>query len=245
MDLSLGGKHALVTGGSRGIGRSIALELARQGVIVAACYQHESAEVTSLVKMLRQFHKENIVIQADVSDEASVKHLLEITGEHYGSLDILVNNAGIVNHATLSDMSLEQWRSILDTNLTSMYLVTHAAQNLLTSGASVVNISSAVAAVGMPGRTHYTAAKSGVIGFTRSLCKELGPRSIRVNAIAPGIIDTDQANGLTEVQRTRYASMAALNRLGLPADVAKAVLFLASDLSSFISGITLTVDGGI
>jgi 3-oxoacyl-[acyl-carrier protein] reductase len=245
MDLSLRGKHALVTGGSRGIGRSIALELAREGAIVVACYQHESAEAASLREILHQFHKENLVIQADVADEASVERLVDTVRGHCGSLDILVNNAGIVNHATLNEMSLEQWRSVLDTNLTSMYLVTHAAQRLLTSGASVVNISSAVAGVGMPGRTHYTAAKAGVIGFTRSLCKELGPRSIRVNAIAPGIIDTDQARGLTEAQRTRYASMAALNRLGLPVDIARAVLFLVSDLSSFVSGITLTVDGGI
>ncbi len=245
MDLCLTGKYALVTGGSRGIGRSIALALAQQGTIVAACYRHESAEVHSLTRALHQLHKDNLVIQADVSDETSVTHLIEVVHERFGSLDVLVNNAGIVNHATLDEMSLAQWRNVLDTNLTSMYLVTHAAQALLVSGSSIVNISSAVAAVGMPGRTHYTAAKSGVIGFTRSLCKELGPRSIRVNAITPGIIDTDQASGLTEAQRTRYASMAALNRLGQPTDIANAVLFLTSDLSCFVSGITLTIDGGI
>src|SRR5579883_997784 len=134
MDLSLRGKHALVTGGSRGIGRSIALELAREGAIVVACYQHESAEAASLREILHQFHKENLVIQADVADEASVERLVDTVRGHCGSLDILVNNAGIVNHATLNEMSLEQWRSVLDTNLTSMYLVTHAAQRLLTSG---------------------------------------------------------------------------------------------------------------
>jgi 3-oxoacyl-[acyl-carrier protein] reductase len=245
MDLNLSGKYALVTGGSRGIGRSIVLALARQGVTVATCYQYESAAVQSLGKDLQQLNKNNIVVQANVSDEASVKYLIQEVRERFGTLDILVNNAGIINHVALGEMSLAQWHRVIDTNLTSMYLVTHAAQKLIVHGGSIVNISSAVAAVGMPGGTHYTAAKSGVIGFTRSLCKELGGRSIRVNVIAPGIIDTDQASALTDAQRARYASMAALNRLGQPTDIADVALFLASDLSRFISGATLTVDGGI
>jgi 3-oxoacyl-[acyl-carrier protein] reductase len=126
-----------------------------------------------------------------------------------------------------------------------MYLVTRACAAAMGPGASVLNVTSAVAMVGLAGRTHYTASKAGVIGFTRSLAKELGPRGIRANAIAPGVIDTDQASGLTPEQRVRYAQLAALGRLGHPEDVADAALFLASDAARFVSGVTLNVDGGI
>jgi 3-oxoacyl-[acyl-carrier protein] reductase len=158
---------------------------------------------------------------------------------------VLVNNAGVVSHRTLADLDLAEWRRILDTNLTSMFLVTKAFMDAIPSGGSVINVTSAVAMRGMVGRTHYTASKTGVIGFTRSLCKELGPRNIRVNALAPGIIETDQAAGLTPEGRTRYASLAALNRLGQPDDIAGVAVFLASDLAVFVSGQTINVDGGI
>lgn len=245
MDLHLAGKRAIVTGGSRGIGRAIALALAEHGVAVAACYHQESEAVNSLAAELKGFNSESFVIKTDVSSEEDVARLAQDVRQRFDRLDILVNNAGVVSHTPLDKMTLTEWRRVLDTNLTSMYLVTQAVQNLLTEGSSIINISSAVAAVGMPGRTHYTASKSGVIGFTRSLCKELGPRAIRANAIAPGIIDTDQASGLSPEMRTRYAALAALNRLGQPADIADVALFLASDLSAFVSGVTINVDGGI
>ncbi|HXG12481.1 MAG TPA: 3-oxoacyl-ACP reductase family protein [Gemmataceae bacterium] len=245
MDLELKGKKALVTGGSRGIGRAIVLALARQGVSVAACYQRESDAVASLADELRKLGNDSHTAQADVSDPASVAKLVGGVRDRFGRIDVLVNNAGVVSHKPLADLDLAEWQRVINTNLTSMYLVTKAAVEAMPRGGSVINVTSAVAMVGMVGRTHYTASKAGVIGFTRSLCKELGPRGIRVNALAPGIIETDQAAGLTPEQRTRYANLAALARLGQPDDIADVVLFLASDLSRFVSGITINVDGGI
>jgi len=245
MDLDLKGKRALVTGGSRGIGRAIVLALARQGASVAACYQNESEAVTSLVAELDRLGNNSHVAQADVSHEADVQRLIAGVRQRFGGIDVLVNNAGVVSHVPLAKLELAEWRRILDTNLTSMYLVTRAVLDAMPAGGSVINITSAVAMVGMVGRTHYTASKAGVLGFMRSLCKELGPRGIRANALAPGIIETDQAAGLTPEQRTGYANLAALGRLGDPDDIANAVLFLASDLSRFVSGVTLNVDGGI
>ena len=245
MDLQLTGKRALVTGGSRGIGRAAVLALARHGVSVAACFQRESEAVTTLATEIERLGVDNHVVQADVSDEASVARLVRSVRERFGRIDILVNNAGVVSHRPLADLDLAEWRRVVDTNLTSMYLVTRAALDAIPKGGSVINVTSAVAAVGMVGRTHYTASKAGVIGFTRSLCKELGPRGIRANAIAPGIIQTDQAGNLTPEQQARYANLAALARLGQADDIAGPVLFFASDLSQFVSGVTLNVDGGI
>lgn len=245
MDLQLAGKYALVTGASRGIGRAIALALADQGVSVAACYHQASEQAQSLTLALEQHTNGSFSRQVDVSEESAIRNFIAEIDERFGCLNILVNNAGIVSHVPLVELSLEEWQQMISTNLTSMYLVIRAAQQLLRPGSSIINIGSAVATVGMPGGMHYTAAKAGVIGLTRSLCKELGPRQIRVNTIAPGIIDTDQASHLSPEQRTRYANLAALGRLGSPDDIAQTALFLASDLAAFVSGITLTVDGGI
>ena len=245
MELELAGKRALVTGGSRGIGRAIVLALARSGVSVAACYHRESEAVNSLAVELEQLGHDSHVVEADVSDEAAVGRLVGGVRERFGRIDVLVNNAGVVSHRTLADLDLAEWRRILDTNLTAMYLVTRAALDAIPGGGSVINVASAVATVGMVGRTHYTASKAGVVGFTRSLCKELGPRGVRANAIAPGIIETDQVAGLNPEQRARYQNLAALGRLGQPDDVASVALFLASDLSRFVSGQTIVVDGGI
>jgi len=245
MDLNLAGKRALVTGGSRGIGRGVVLALAQQGVQVAACYQQESEAVSSLARELERYHPRNCVVQVDVSDQASVTHMAERVRQQFGGLDILVNNAGIISHIPLAKMELEQWEQVLTTNLTSFYLVTRAVLDLLADGSSIINVGSAVASVGIPLRTHYTASKAGVVGFSRSLCKEVGARSIRVNVVAPGVIDTHQAAELSSEQRARYAGMAALGRLGQAEDIGNVVLFLASDLSRFVSGATINVDGGI
>jgi len=245
MNLDLAGKHAIVTGASRGIGRAVALMLAQQGVSVAACYKNKSERAESLARELERYNNGSFVQQVDVSSQESIQQLTETLNKRFEYLDILVNNAGVISHIPLAELTLEEWQRVLTTNLTSMYLMTQAVLPRLKAGGSVINIGSAVATVGIPGRVHYTAAKAGVIGFTRSLCKELGPRQIRVNSIAPGIIDTDQAARLTTEQRLRYANLAALGRLGEPEDIARIVLFLVSDLSSFVSGVTLNVDGGI
>jgi 3-oxoacyl-[acyl-carrier protein] reductase len=245
MGLGVDGKRALVTGGSRGIGRAVALGFARHGMQVAAAHVRDSEASDSLATELDGFGNGSHTIKADLSgDEAAAQGLVDAVVEKFGGIDVLVNNAGVVSHATL-DMDLDEWRRVLDTNLTGMFLVTRAAVPHMPDGSSIINMTSAAAMVGMVGRTHYTASKSGVMGFTRSLCKELGPRQIRVNAIAPGIIDTDQASGLDEQQRARYAGLAALGRLGDGDDIAGPTLFFASDLSRFVNGVIINVDGGI
>jgi 3-oxoacyl-[acyl-carrier protein] reductase len=245
VDLGLRDKRVLVTGGSRGIGRSVVLGLAGAGASVAACYNRESNDVERLRGELQDIGGPSYLQQADVADEASVKGFVGEAGEKFGGLDVVVNNAGVVSHAMLADLGPDEWHRVIDTNLTAVYLVAKAALPLLSEGASIVNVTSAVAMRGMPARTHYISSKAGLIGLTRALCKELGRRGIRVNAVAPGIIETDQTSDLDEAGRSRYAGLAALNRLGQPEEIADAVLYLASDHASFISGVTLNVDGGI
>lgn len=244
MDIDLTGKCALVTGGSRGIGRGIALAFGDHGASAVACYINETDAVRELGEELQK-RGGGRVGQVDVTDEGSVKNVVGETVDSYGKIDIVVNNAGAVSHKLLQDLDFDEWKRVLDTNLSSMYLVTRAALEHMPEGGSIINIGSGVAAVGMPARTHYGSSKAGVVGFTRALCKEVGPRGIRANVINPGIIETDQVAGLTPEQRARYESMAALGRLGTPEDVADVALFLAGDLSSFVSGATIAVDGGI
>jgi len=245
LDLGLEGKRALVTGGSRGIGRAIVLGLAQSGATVAACYNRESDDVKRLRGELEQVGGDSYLTQADVSDAASVQRFVGEAGERLGGLDIVINNAGVVSHAMIEQLELDEWHRVIDTNLTAVYLVAKAALPLMGDGGSIVNITSAVAMRGMPARTHYISSKAGLIGLTRALCKEVGRRGIRVNALAPGIIETDQTSDLDDAGRARYSGLAALNRLGSPEEIAAATLFLASDRASFISGVTLNVDGGI
>ena len=245
MDLGLSGKKALVTGGSRGIGRAIVVGLAGQGVSVAGCFVNESDAVQSVREELEGLGNDSHMAQADVADPDSVKRLVGETADRFGGIDILVNNAGVVSHKEIQDLDLDEWHRVLDTNLTGAFLVTQAVLPHMPSGGSIINVSSAVAMRGMPARTHYGSSKAGLLGFSRMLAKEIGRRGIRVNVIAPGIIETDQVSGLTEEGRARYSGLAALNRLGHPDEIAGAALFLASDLSSFVSGVTLNVDGGI
>jgi 3-oxoacyl-[acyl-carrier protein] reductase len=245
LDLGLNGKRAVVTGGSRGIGRAIVLGLAQSGAPVAACFNRESEDVARLRGELEEVGGSSYLEQADVSDPASAEAFVKGAAERFGGLDILINNAGVVSHVPIEDLSLEEWHRVIDVNLTAVYLVTKAALPSMGEGGSIVNITSAVAMRGMPARTHYISSKAGLIGLTRALCKEVGARGIRVNALAPGIIETDQTAGLDEAGRARYSGLAALNRLGDPEEIASVALFLASDLATFVSGVTLNVDGGI
>jgi 3-oxoacyl-[acyl-carrier protein] reductase len=245
LDLGLNGKRAVVTGGSRGIGRSIVLGLAQSGGSVAACFNRESDDVARLRGELEEVGGSSYLEQADVSDPASAEAFVTGAAERFGGLDILINNAGVVSHVPIEELGLEEWHRVIDVNLTAVYLVCKAALPSMGDGASIINITSAVAMRGMPARTHYISSKAGLIGLTRALCKEVGGRGIRVNALAPGIIETDQTAGLDEAGRARYSGLAALNRLGGPDEIASVALFLASDLASFVSGVTLNVDGGI
>jgi 3-oxoacyl-[acyl-carrier protein] reductase len=243
VSVDLTGKKALVTGGTRGIGRAVTRTLAAAGADVVACYRQDGEHIDALTRELQETGGEHHLVRADVSDPAQVDSLLAECGRRYGALDVVVNNAGVISHEPFERLAVAEWHRVLDTSLTAAYLVVQKALPWLRSGASVVNVGSRVATVGIPLRAHYTAAKAGLIGLTRSLCKELGPRGIRVNLVAPGVIDTGAE--LSAEARARYEGMTALRRLGDPADVAAVVCFLASDLAGYLTGATIQVDGGV
>ncbi|MFG3439644.1 SDR family NAD(P)-dependent oxidoreductase [Nonomuraea sp. NPDC047897] len=245
MSFQLDGRNALVTGGTRGIGRAIALGLAREGCNVVACYRGDEQAARRLEADLEGTPGKHRVVQADVSRPADVDRLLDECRTALGTLDVVVHNAGAVSHVPFTELEPDEWHRVIDTNLTGMYLVVRGALPLAAEGASVVVIGSKAAMVGVPLRAHYTASKAGVLGLARTLSKELGPRGIRVNVVAPGIITTDAAAGLSEQQAQRYRSMTSLGRLGEPEEVADVVLFLASGRSRYMTGETVHVDGGI
>lgn len=245
MNLELAGKHALVTGGSRGIGRAVALALSRAGAEVAVCYRHPSAAADSLIAQMKEMSDVHLLIQADISDSVEVARMMEMVSHRFGGLEIVVNNAGVISHVPYAELALEEWQRIITTNLTAAHVVIQHALPLMSRGSSIVNIGSAVAMVGMASGAHYTASKAALIGLSRSLAKELGPRGVRVNTLAPGLIETDQAAGMSQERRRQYESMLPLGRLGKPEEVAEVAVFLASDKSSYVNGATFTVDGGI
>ncbi|MER8039986.1 SDR family NAD(P)-dependent oxidoreductase [Streptomyces hydrogenans] len=249
MDLSLNGRKALVTGGSRGVGRGIVLALARAGVDVVTCYRQESEAVESLRAELKEIGGDHHVLRADLTDPAEIEGLLAECATRLGSLDLVVNNAGAISHIPFGELALDEWHRVIDTNVTASYLIVQHALPLLHEGSSIVSIGSKSAEVGIPTRAHYTASKAALIGLTRSLAKELGPRGIRVNVVALGVIETEAMAALPDEVRTqmreRYEAKTALGRLGTPAEVGQAILFLASPLSSYVTGATLHVDGGI
>ena len=245
MQIDLTGKKALVTGGSRGIGRAITLALARAGADVVAVYRNESEAVRTLREELQEIGPNNAAIAADVGDREDVDRLMNEVKERLGHVDILVNNAGIVSNYTLEDMTEEEWERMLSTNLTSIFRITQRAIKDMPDGGSIVLVGSGVAARGMVGRTHYGAAKMAMVGFTRSLSKEVGPRNIRVNVLAPGLINTDQMGNAPPERQKMYANLPALKRIGEAEEIADVALFLVSDLSRYVTGQTITVDGGI
>ncbi len=239
----LSGKKALVTGGTRGIGREITVELARSGADVLACYRSDESRAAELVAELKEIPGDHHVVQADVTSETDIADLMTECRTRLGRLDIVVNSAGTVSHVPVAQLTLAEWHRVVDTSLTAAFQVTQAALPILGDGGSVINVGSRVALVGLPMRAHYTAAKAGLIGLTRTLCKELGPRGIRVNVVAPGVIATEAELPAEVIQR--YQKMTALGRLGTPADIATVVAFLASDAAGYLTGATIDVDGGI
>ncbi|MDF5755370.1 SDR family NAD(P)-dependent oxidoreductase [Spongiactinospora sp. TRM90649] len=241
MELKLDGKRTLVTGGTRGIGRAVALALAGAGADVVACYRQESDAVEALRHDLRLTGRDHHLVKADVSDPAQVAHLVGECRARLGGLDVVVCNAGTISHVPFAELSVDEWRRILDTNLTGAFSVVSESLPLLPEGASVVLVGSKVATVGLPMRAHYTAAKAGLIGLSRTLCKELGPKGVRVNVVQPGVIQTID---IPAARADHYKSIISLGRLGRPEEVANVVAFLASDLASYITGATIDVDGG-
>ena len=238
---------AIVTGSGRGIGRSIALELASAGAKVVVNYAGRSDKAEETVELIRQAGGESLAVQADVSQEADVKRLIQTTLDHYGKIDILVNNAGITRDTLLLRMKETEWDAVLDTNLKGVFLCTKAVSKGMLKQRSgvVVNISSVVGLSGNAGQANYAAAKAGVIGFSKSVAKEFASRGVRVNVVAPGYISTDMTETLPEGVRNEILSGIPLGRIGRPEDVAKVVRFLVSPEASYITGQTVCVDGGM
>jgi 3-oxoacyl-[acyl-carrier protein] reductase len=249
MRVELEGRNALVTGGNRGIGRAVTLALAGAGANVVACYRNGGESVETLARRLKEIGGDHHVLQADISDVANVRALARECRNRLGALDVVVNNAGVISHIPIDELSLAEWRRVIDTNLTGAYLVIQSTLPLLRAGSSVINIGSRASAAGIPLRAHYTAAKAGLVGLTRSLAKELGVRGIRVNVLSPGVIDTDEDHALPSARRAeleqRYRTLTALGRVGRVEDVAGVAMFLASDLSRYVTGQNIDVDGGI
>jgi 3-oxoacyl-[acyl-carrier protein] reductase len=242
----LRGEIALVTGASRGIGRSIAMALAEQGAAVAGTATTE-AGAKSVEQALLEAGYQGIGIVLDVSDPASVEAAVEQVTERLGPPGILVNNAGITRDNLLMRMKDEEWDTVIDTNLTSLYRVTKACLRPMTKARKgrIVNIASVVGAMGNAGQTNYAAAKAGMMGFTKALAREVGSRSITVNCVAPGFIDTDMTRALPDAQRNALIANIPLARLGQPQEIAGVVVFLASPAGAYITGETLHVNGGM
>ena len=235
---SLEGRIALVTGGSRGIGRAIAVELGRAGAQVVVGYRTGAEEAEAVAAEIG-----GRAVQADVSDPEQAARLVEEAGE----LDILVNNAGLTRDGLIARMSDEDWRTVIDTNLGGVFATCRAAARgmMKRRSGSIVNLSSVVGVHGNPGQTNYAASKAGIIGFTKALARELATRNVRANVIAPGYIQTALTEVLPDTVREALLGATPLGRLGSPEDVAGAVRFLCSEEASFITGEVLLVDGGL
>jgi 3-oxoacyl-[acyl-carrier protein] reductase len=235
---SLEGKLALVTGGSRGIGRAIALELGRAGAEVVVGYRTGRDDAEAVAEEIG-----GRAVEADVSDAESAAALVEAAGD----VDVLVNNAGLTRDGLLVRMSDEDWRTVIDTNLSSVFYTCRAAARpmMRKRSGSIVNISSIVGVHGNWGQTNYAASKAGIIGFTKSLARELGSRNVRANVVAPGYVTTQLTDVLPEEATQAMLTNTPLGRLGDPEDVAGAVRFLCSDAAKFVTGDVLLVDGGL
>ncbi|WP_455375262.1 3-oxoacyl-ACP reductase FabG [Kaarinaea lacus] len=244
--MSLEGEIALITGASRGIGKAVALQLGKDGATVIGTATSDSG-----AENISAYLKENGIpgmgMVLNVTDQASVDSVIETITSEFGAPTILVNNAGITRDNLLMRMKQEEWDEIIDTNLTSVFRLSKACMRAMTKARKgrIISISSVVGAAGNAGQTNYAAAKAGLLGFTKSLARELGARGVTVNAVAPGFIDTDMTKALPDAQREALLSGIPLNRLGQPEEIAAAVAFLASPGAAYITGETLHVNGGM
>ena len=245
--MELKGKAALVTGGSRGIGRAVCLELARRGACVAVNYAGNAAAAEETVESCKAMGVDAFSVQADVADAAACDAMVKEVLSRFGRLDILVNNAGITRDGLMPMLKDADWDAVLDANLKGAFHCMRAAYRPMMKQkyGRVVNLSSIVGLRGNAGQANYSASKAGVIGLTKALAKELGPSHITVNCVAPGVIDTEMNGGLPEKARESMLASIPMGRLGQGEDVAKAVAFFAGDGAGYVTGQVLCVDGGM
>jgi 3-oxoacyl-[acyl-carrier protein] reductase len=244
--IDLAGRAAIVTGASQGLGAAIAETLHRAGAGVALAYFPDAQGVNraNAERIAARLGERALAVAGDVRDAAAMEGVAAATAARFGRIDILVNNAGIVRDRSFKKMSADEWRQVIDTNLTGTFTACKAAEARLESGGRIVNLASISAALGFYGQANYAAAKAGVIGLTRVLARELAKRRITANAIAPGLVLTDMGLTIPEAERERMLAGIPLARFGQPADIAGTVLFLCSDLAAYVTGQTVHVNGG-
>jgi 3-oxoacyl-[acyl-carrier protein] reductase len=243
----LSGKVALVTGGSRGIGRAIALALAEGGADILLNYSRSDKQADEVKRGIEAIGRKCVTVRADVSKFEQAQNLGKAVVNHFGGkVDILINNAGVNRDRTLRRMTSEQWNEVIQTNLTSLFNCTKAVIELMVAqnGGVIVSVSSIIGEMGNIGQANYAATKAGIIGFTKTMAKELAGNNIRVNAIAPGFIETDMLGTVPEDIRKQIRAQIPLGRFGTPEEIALAVLYLCSPAASWITGITLRINGG-
>lgn len=240
-------KVAIVTGASRGIGRAIAIALAKNGATVVVNYCGSKEKAEEVVTSIETMGQKSMSYQADVSDATSVQTMFATVMEKYGSVDILVNNAGITKDNLILKMTEEDFDAVVETNLKGVFHCLKVAAKIMLKQKSgrIINISSISGVIGNPGQVNYSAAKAGVLGMTKSLAKELGARGITVNAVAPGYINTEMTENLSDSLKDKVKDLIPLKRLGEVEDIAEMVAFLASDKAAYITGQTIQIDGGL
>ncbi|MGM0413820.1 MAG: 3-oxoacyl-[acyl-carrier-protein] reductase [Bacillota bacterium] len=248
--MNLKGKSAIITGSSRGIGAAIAFKLAKFGsnIVINHSSKGSKAKADEVAASIRnKFDVEVVVIQADVSDQEAAESLINQSLQKFETIDILVNNAGINRDGLLMRMKLEEWQQVMDVNLTGIFNICNAAIRPMMKARTgkIINMSSIVGISGNAGQTNYSASKAGIIGFTKSLAQEVASRGITVNAVAPGLISTDMTDEMPEKALNKMKENIPLNRSGNPEEIANVVAFLASDLSSYITGEVIKVTGGM
>ncbi|MBB6217811.1 3-oxoacyl-[acyl-carrier protein] reductase [Anaerosolibacter carboniphilus] len=245
--MTLLGKTAVVTGGSRGIGRAIALKLAEMGANIVVNYTSAPQKAEEVVALVKEMGREAVAIQANVSDSEQIQKMMQEVEERFSTIDILINNAGITRDTLLMKMKDEDWDQVMEINLKGTFNCTKAVTRKMMKQRSgkIVNIASVVGVMGNVGQANYAASKAGIIGFTKSVAKELATRGINVNAVAPGFIQTEMTDVLTEEVKEVLMNNIPMKQLGTPEDVANVVAFLCSDAAKYITGQVLHVDGGM
>ena len=240
-------KSAIITGGSRGIGRAITASFLQLGANVTIVFKSNLKDAESLSDELNEYKDQIQIVQGDISNEEDIKNIIEKSNNAYRDLDILVNNAGITSDTLLVRMKQEDWSKVIDINLTGTFNMTKAVMRGMIKNkyGRIINISSVVGEIGNLGQSNYSAAKAGIIGFTKSIAREVATRGITVNAIAPGFVETEMTDNLSDQQKEMILNAIPMNRYASPDDIANAVSFLASDNASYITGQTLNVDGGL